>query len=294
MPSDDLSEGAIMPLSEAGVRQFREQGYVAVPDFFNRREVLAIRAELDRLKAAGAFRNVSTEGDGKTHSTTKQNLQICPLYNKSDFFRALPFQQKVLDTIPRLIGDPVVLHLDQVFLKPARHGSGTSWHQDNAYFKIPDPFRGTAMWTAVHDATIANGTIEVIPGMTREKLEHARDPGSDHHIRCYPDESKAVPVELPAGGVVFFAYGTPHCTRGNNTDSDRAGLAYHFFHQSQLKPGDSAITIGTILTGPDATGGKKEYGVDLSDAWEQLVEKATQGPEGSVAAGGGIREQSDR
>jgi phytanoyl-CoA hydroxylase len=266
-----------MPLTDSGVRQFKELGYVAVPDFFSQREVLAIRVELDRLRHAGAFRNVSTDGDGKTKSTIKQNLQICPLFDKSDFFRALPFQQKVRETVPRLIGDPVVIHLDQVFLKPARHGSGTSWHQDNAYFKMRDPFQGTAMWTAVHDATIANGTIEVIPGLTTVKLEHSRDPLSDHHIRCYPDESKAVPVELPAGGVVFFAYGTPHCTRSNNTDADRAGLAYHFFNQSQLVDNERAITIGAKLTGPDATGGIKEYGVDLREAWEQFVETALHG-----------------
>jgi ectoine hydroxylase-related dioxygenase (phytanoyl-CoA dioxygenase family) len=263
-----------MPLTEANVRQFKEQGYTAVPDFLSQREVLAIRAELDRLKSIGAFRNVSTDGDGRTKSTTKMNLQICPLFNKSEFFRALPFNPTVLEAIPRLLGDPVVLHLDQVFLKPARHGSGTSWHQDNAYFKMPDPFRGTAMWIAVHDATIANGTIEVIPNMTTQKLEHSRDPNSDHHIRCYPDETHATPIELPAGGAAFFAYGTPHCTRANNTDNDRAGLAYHFFHESQLAGAGQQVTIGTKLTGPDATGGMKEYGVDLRGQWEEFVEKA--------------------
>ena len=44
--------------------------------------------------------------------------------------------------------DPVVLHLDQVFLKPGKQGMGTNWHQDNAYFQIEDPLQGTAMWTA--------------------------------------------------------------------------------------------------------------------------------------------------
>jgi ectoine hydroxylase-related dioxygenase (phytanoyl-CoA dioxygenase family) len=207
------------------------------------------------------------------------------LFDKSEFFRALPFQQKVTQAIAKLIGDPVVLHLDQVFLKPARHGAGTSWHQDNAYFQIPDPMRGTAMWTAVHDATIANGTIEVIPGNVNAKLEHTRDPMSDHHIRCYPDESKAVPVVLPAGGVVFFAYGIPHCTRANNTDNDRAGLAYHFLNQSQLNAVKGASAIGTILTGPDATGGVKEYKVDLRGTWDQFVDKALKEQEEHATAG---------
>ena len=41
------------------------------------------------------------------------------------------------------------------------------WHQDNAYFDVPAARRGTAMWTAVHDATIDNGTLEVATGYSR-------------------------------------------------------------------------------------------------------------------------------
>jgi ectoine hydroxylase-related dioxygenase (phytanoyl-CoA dioxygenase family) len=73
----------------------------------------------------------------------------------------------------------------------------------NAYFRISDPLKGTAMWIAVHDATVANGTLEVIPGSFREHYAHRRDPHSDHHIRCDPPEERAVPLELPAGGIVM-------------------------------------------------------------------------------------------
>ena len=261
-------------LTEAQVKQFKQQGYATAPTFFTSREVQAMRAELARLRRDGHFRNVATDGDGATHSKQKENLQICPLLHKSELAKALPFAPKVTQAIGQLIGDPVILHLDQVFLKPGRHGAGTSWHQDNAYFQIADPMRGTAMWVAVHDATIANGTLEVIPGMAGEKLEHSRDPNSDHHIRCYPDESRAVPVELPAGGVVFFAYGIPHCTRANNTDHERAGIAFHFLHESVATPEQAqhAKPLGTILTGPSATQGLREYGKDYSGEWQRLIE----------------------
>src|SRR5688500_7282939 len=194
-------------LTDAQVAEFRENGYVPVPGFFSPREAQAIRSEVERLKRVGKLRNVATAGDGKTHSSTQKNLQLCPMYQDSDLFRALPFDPKVVTAISTLIGDPLILHLDQVFLKPGADGTGTNWHQDNAYFQISDPMKGTAMWIAAHDATIANGTMHVIPGSFREKLEHKRDPFSDHHIRCWPDESKEVPIELPAGGVLFFCYG---------------------------------------------------------------------------------------
>ncbi len=264
-----------MTLTPEQVSQFHEQGYTAAPALFTPDEARAMKAELLRLQNEGKFRNVSTEGDGKTHSSTRQNLQICPLNPHSDLFRALPFCEKITRAVAQLIGDPLVLHLDQVFLKPARHGSGTNWHQDNAYFGLTDPTKGTAMWIAVDPATVDNGTIHVIPGYASRKLEHQRDPESDHHIRCYPPEELAVPIELPAGGAAFFAYGTPHCTRANNTDRDRAGVAFHFLNGQHLDDEglDTRTLLGTCLTGDDATGGEREYGERIAGTWPQHVEQ---------------------
>lgn len=265
-----------MELNEDQVRLFRTQGYLPLPEFWSRDEVAAMRAELDRLKRDGLLRNVATEGDGKTRSAVKANLQLCPMYDKSDLFRAMPFAPKVAETLRQLIGDPVMLHLDQVFLKPARHGAGTNWHQDNAYFRIEDPLKGTAMWTAVHDAHVGNGTLALIPGSFRERYEHGRDPDSDHHLRCWPPEEQALPIELPAGGVVFFAYGVAHRTGGNPTDHERAGVALHFINGDVDGEAQGGFEVGKrpYLTGPQATGGVAEYGVRVAGTWQQEVERA--------------------
>jgi phytanoyl-CoA hydroxylase len=262
-----------MQLSPEQIEQFRTEGYLALPEFWTPEEIAAIRRELDRLKEAGLLRNVATDGDGTTHSQVKANLQLCPMAPHSTFFRAMPFASKVAETVKALLGDPVLLHLDQVFLKPAGHGAGTNWHQDNAYFKIANPLKGTALWTAVHDATIANGTIRVIPRAFSKALPHERDMDSDHHIRCWPDESRAVPIELPAGGVVFFCYGTPHATGGNATDHERAGVALHFLNGDEDGEANGGFPLGKrpYLTGPDATGGEREYGTTIAGTWEDEI-----------------------
>jgi len=252
------------------MQEYREQGYTVIPGFFDDREVAAMGVELARLQRDGLLRNVATEGDGKTKSQTAQNLQICPLSPKSEFFRALPFCPKVVAAVQKCLGDPVQQQLDQIFLKPAGHGAGTSWHQDNAYFGIADPTQGVGMWVAMHDATIANGTMQVIPGVYREALKHTRDGGSDHHVRCYPHEEKAVPVEIRAGGALFFNYGVPHCTKANTTGKPRAGLALHFLRAGiTTRPGQTPQ--GPILTGPNASDGTKEWGVKVAGTWEQQV-----------------------
>lgn len=264
-----------MRLSSAQIQQFRTDGYTVVPDIFTPREVDGMRAELDRLLIDGLLRNVRTEGDGKTHSTERMNLQICPIWPKSTFFRALPFKPGIADTVGKLIGDPFVFYLDQIFLKPGKVGVGTHWHQDNAYFKIPDPSKGTGMWIAIHDATVANGTMHIIPRSHLVQYPHERDPESDHHIFCRPPEDEAIPIEVKAGGALFFNYGIAHCTRDNTTDRDRAGLALHFVNAdvlpAEVLAREPAKRGYAYLSGPKASGGREEYGTTIAGTWEAEI-----------------------
>ena len=261
------------------IASFKTVGYLVVPNFWSQPETLALQKEIERLKSDGKLQNVATDGDGKTQSSVMANLQLCPMSPHSPLLRALPFSQKVIDAISDLIGDPVRLHLDQVFLKPGKHGAGTNWHQDNAYFQITDPLQGTAMWTAVHDATVANGTLKVIPGSHKTALEHSRDPQSNHHIRCYPSEELALSIELKAGGAIFFAYGVAHATGGNATDSERAGMAYHFVNKNAIDETYFGDDSGEgmkhpVLSGPLAEDGTKSYGVPIKGIWDSEVARA--------------------
>jgi ectoine hydroxylase-related dioxygenase (phytanoyl-CoA dioxygenase family) len=278
-----------MSLDESHVQQFRRDGFTIVNDFFTSRETRALQLDVQRLQDQGLLRNVRTTHDGKTTSAAKLNLQLCPVSPHSMLVKSLPFDEKVMAAVTRLIGSDVMLHLDQIFLKPGLRGTGTNWHQDNAYFKIKNPLQGTAMWIAVHDATIANGTMRLIPGLFDQSLAHERDPESDHHIRCYPDEMKSVAAEVSAGSVVFFCYGTPHCTMGNNTLEDRAGLAFHFLTYEAARTGASHENFQPgrdcrpALTGSEATAGLSEYGQDMTDVFNQTVQSILQTTHSSVA-----------
>jgi len=260
-------------LTPAQIAAYHRDGYAACPDFFNADEVALMRGELDRLVEAGLLRNVHTENDG-THSQKAFNLQICPLSPKSPTLRTLPFADCVVAQIGVLLGSDFYLRLDQIFLKPGRTGVGTNWHQDNAYFRDGADHlakRGVGMWIAMHDATVANGCMHVIPQSFAHTREHHRDPGSDHHITLLTtpiDEKNAVPIELAAGGALFFNWGVPHCTKGNSTDRPRAGLALHF-QDLALRPAGQEQQ--PVLVGPGADGGKQIFGEDLRGRWESLT-----------------------
>ncbi len=272
---------APLPTTRTGLRpaeiaHWREYGWVAVPDFFEAAEIDLLRGELAALQAAGKLRNVSTTGDGKTQSATSFNLQICPVGPHSRPIRALAYGGKVRSAITGLIGDTAIQHLDQIFLKPGGSGVGTNWHTDNAYFRSEVVEAGTGMWIALHDATRANGTMQIIPGSHRHQLAHRRDVGSDHHITCADvvDPVAALHVELPAGGVLFFNYGVAHATGRNATDRERAGLALHFVQEAYLSTNDGWSTRADAWkrrVGAGSDGGLTVHGEDLRGAWEGLL-----------------------
>lgn len=253
-------------LTTEQVRHFRDFGYTVRHHMFDDREIKAMLSELHRFQKQGLGRNVSTDPEAKV------NYQIIPLNDKSDLFRALPFAPKVIESVAQLIGHPFARHLDQIFLKPPGIGMGTDWHQDNAYFKLDDPTKGTAMWIALHDANLLNGTLHVIPNSHRMEFDHARDPESDHHIHIELVEGTEVPVEIEAGGAVFFNYGTAHATKRNESQHARAGLAYHFLNTDCPLRQQSPFSLVKI-TGDEASGGREEYGEMIAGTWEREVAK---------------------
>ena len=88
----------------AQVAFFREQGYLVVPDFWTPGEISDMRDELARLRSSGLLHNVATYGDGQTPSTTRENLQLCPMWPHSRLFQAMLFASRVGNAIGALLG----------------------------------------------------------------------------------------------------------------------------------------------------------------------------------------------
>ncbi len=270
-----------MQLSEHQLKQYKTAGFISFQHFFSPRETRALRLELKRIYDAelgagnGINCAVQTDGTKRENYGEKQNLQVIPLSNRSDYYRSLPFHPKVLSVVKQLIGDSFILKLDQVFWKPAKNGIGTSWHQDNAYFKISDPMRGKAMWIAIHNANLDNGCLHVIPGSHRQSYDHYRDEHSDRHIHCNPQEEHAVPIQLPAGGVVFFSYGVVHCTTANHSNKGRAAVALHFLHNDYggFECWKKDNTRFRVLLGPRTIGAKSKFDQKFPDQWYELTNR---------------------
>ncbi len=131
------------------------------------------------------------------------------------------------------------------------------------------------MWISLDDATEANGTLKIIPGVFRERFKHFRDPDSDHHIRMEANERDAVHCEMNAGGVVFFCYGTPHATGPNPTENDRTGIGIHFLNThyitDELGAGKQS-EFNVPITGDAALPGASKF-AKYAGRWNEVVQE---------------------
>ena len=62
-------------LSSNLIEFYKEKGYLVIENFFSKKEVKALQLEVKRLKNDGFFKNIATDGDGKTTSNDLVNYQ---------------------------------------------------------------------------------------------------------------------------------------------------------------------------------------------------------------------------
>ena len=245
-------------LSPAQIAQYHRDGYLAFTDVLSPAEVEQARTGLSNLirraqhrtdfvlREGGPFRKLyspSTRYYIQIESTAKgENLRALPdsdfeltVRKLTCFSEADPFYSFLENQHPRVQG--VVESLldahptcfgEMALIKPPLIGTEKPWHQDTAYFSITPLDAVLTAWIALDDATIENGCMHVLTG------EHKLGPRRHHHTfdcEIVPDRretSRAVPVELPAGGAMFFSGLLPHQTPSNQSPDRRRALQFQY------------------------------------------------------------------
>lgn len=104
-------------------------------------------------------------------------------------------------------------------------------HQDghNAAFDL-DPRRAISVWSAVTDATVANGCVEVVPGshcggyLLHERGVDEGGRGAPLTLASPPPGAAYEPVSLEAGHALLMDVRLIHRSGPNTTRAPRIGL----------------------------------------------------------------------
>lgn len=126
-----------------------------------------------------------------------------------------------------LIGTDIRFYTDQMFAKPAKHGSEVPYHHDSAYWPAAEP-RLLSCWLAIDDVTVQNGCVRYIPGSHRLHVpHHVIETDNPNNLTIQPgtiDPSREVPVEMKAGSMMVHDSLTVHRSLPNMSDRSRRGL----------------------------------------------------------------------
>ncbi len=220
-------------LTDAHVKQYHEQGFVAIENVFSPDEVATYQRAISDLIAEGNPKIVSFEKEAVGKQLTPEQregyVRKCwQFVNHEPRLMAMSLHPVLNSVITRLLGEPASLVQDMALLKPPHIGREKPWHQDMAYFKYSPPEKVIGTWTALDPATVENGCMHMIP------RSHLAGPKPHYHDRdCQlSDEDVAVNddvvVPLSPGGVLFFSGLIHHGTPPNRSANRRRAVQLHY------------------------------------------------------------------
>jgi ectoine hydroxylase-related dioxygenase (phytanoyl-CoA dioxygenase family) len=136
-------------------------------------------------------------------------------------------------SIPFVNDENPVLFTEKLNLKRPFHGGPNPWHQDWPYWEFaPDRSRIVTAMLFLDDATLENGTLEVIPGShTKGPWKQRTDGDLFGNLEMDPAEAEGKPtvaLEVPAGSVVWFGALLVHKSEPNRSDKERRTLLYSY------------------------------------------------------------------
>ncbi len=228
-----MTEGIL--ITDAMVRQYRDEGYFTVERLFSSDEVEGVRHEITKIvedhppmeRGLVQLEPAVTEGQDTPESTELGVRKLAKIAVRNDFFRDLAFHPGMVKIATTLLGPDVYLFQSMSLLKPPRIGGAKMWHQDNAYFR-QTPSDVFGFWVACDDTTVENGCMHVIPGSHTGGTKEHDMIDNDYILVNPPSTENAVPIPLNAGDALIFHGEICHHTPPNRTDKRRRAIQYHY------------------------------------------------------------------
>lgn len=221
-----------LQLTPQQIADFREQGFLTLPQITSVEEVERLRKVLNGLfedragwQEGAQFDLVSADENEATSLT-----QIINPVNYAPELRDTLFRANATSIARQLLGEQATPSFEHSILKHEA-GPATPWHQDEAYrASAAFEYQQVSIWMPLQDSGAEQGCLQYIPRSHLDGvLPHRRvnDDPKVHSIECEPaefDAATAVACPVPAGGAVIHTGRTLHCAGPNLTDDPR--LAY--------------------------------------------------------------------
>lgn len=229
-------------LSQEQIESFEANGFLVIQDLLTPEQLAEARRGVQALveKSRTLIESDAIFDLDQGHSAEKP--MIARIKNPGThvpFLQELGASDAFVDRAWPLIKGPGMLYsgCGRLNMKSAEGGSAVEWHQDSAYGPNTNGDNLT-VGLYLDDATTENGCMLMIPGSNNgPALDHHEDgvfvggigPGRG------ADFSKAVPVEVRAGGISIHGPFVVHGSSPNRSSQQRRLVLYGYQSSDQWK-----------------------------------------------------------
>jgi len=234
-----------MTLTDAQLQQFKEDGFLILRDFADKKKCDAIldvakvhlkykiepiETEVGYGGKSKAYRTDVTDYSKEERGTTVRRLR--QVYSRDILFKAWMEEVRIRPVLQQVLQDQVVIvtaHHNSIMTKMPHESTETKWHQDRRYWRYSDD-NLVSVWLALDDENSENGVLEFIPGSHRmhfeadlfDEKEYFREESSKN----IPLIKKKVSTALKKGDVVLFHSLLLHRANKNDTDKPKISFVY--------------------------------------------------------------------
>jgi phytanoyl-CoA hydroxylase len=215
---------------------FKEDGFVAVPEFCNPVELSSIESALAHFIDFRISQLPPEEVFYEDKANSDSLKQIQRMDDHDDFFGAF-FTEKPQALAVELLGEPVIGKNLQYFNKPPGIGQATPAHQDGHYFML-QPCHAVTMWMALDNVDEENGCVRYLRGSHLDGMrphERTQTLGFSQGIVNFGDNETREEVPCPAkpGDLLAHHALTIHRADANaSLTRNRRALGFIFYGES--------------------------------------------------------------
>ena len=227
---------------------FEEHGYVRLGRLLSDADLEALCQRLDDLMLghidangitfqldgdSADYGSLSTRTVGPSEKTLAYRrvyeLHLDPLflsYMQHPVFRQLT---------QRYIGEDVSVFRSMLMNKPADKGTVLPWHQDIGVGWGLDGNPITTVWTALDDATVATGCMQIVPGSHKLGIVNETHYISEEDPASYCTDDQILDLEVKAGEAVLLHNWLMHRSGVNETGQARRAFSAAYMDASTKK-----------------------------------------------------------
>ena len=251
-------------LTPQQIQEYRENGFLVIPDFLDSQELAFWREAVDEAVAKRDKQKLpdrvwvgDMEDDEKYYESVF--IQRLNLWMDNEKVRKLMLDERLGKMATELAGvDGIRIWHDQALYKPP-WGNPTAWHLDTPYWSFTTK-DALSIWVALDDVTQDNGCLYFMPGTHKETT--FENPGITADMASifnfYPQlvGREAIPAAMKAGSCSFHNGLAVHAAGANMTPYRRRAMTCAYMPDGSTFNGQrnilskaqmAALKIGDLL-----------------------------------------------